>query len=371
MISAMAATLLVVWCLLTVQTIANLVVFRRLEQAGDAPRSRVSIVIPARNEERYIGKTLDAALSQDYPDFEVIVVDDDSTDGTSREIEARASDPRLVPLKSRALEPGWLGKPNALATGAEGATGKWILFMDADVELHPKALEDATAACERHGWDHLALLPHFEREGFWEELLMPVIPVAAFVYLPSFLAFVRRARLAAGGGAFGLVRREAYEAIGGHDWIKNSVVDDIRLAMELKRAGFHSNARMGLHRVSLRMYHGFEEIVEGFTKNAHAGFGESILRPVIFVLLGLWVGVTPFLWPLVHSQTELGASLGLLLFCRALVQIRLGFPVWPIFLSPITTVVALFIVLRSLRMARHEGVVRWRGREYRRETTEF
>lgn len=81
--------------------------------------------------------------------------------------------------------------------------------------------------------------------------------------------------------------------------------------------------------------------------------------------------MTPFLWPLVHSETELGASLVLLLFCRALVQIRLGFPVWPIFLSPITTVVALFIVLRSLRMARHEGVVRWRGREYRRETTEF
>ena len=264
---------------------ANLVVFRRLEPAGEAPSSRVSIVIPARNEERYIGKTLDAALSQDYPDFEVIVVDDDSTDGTSREIEARASDPRLVPLSARALEPGWLGKPNALATGAAGATGKWILFMDADVELHPKALEDAMAACERHGWDHLALLPHFEREGFWEELLMPVIPVAAFVYLPSFLTFVRRARLAAGGGAFGLVRREAYEAIGGHGAIKNSVVDDIRLAMELKRAGFDSNARMGLHRVSLRMYHGFDEIVEGFTKNAHAGFGESILRPVIFVLV--------------------------------------------------------------------------------------
>jgi glycosyltransferase involved in cell wall biosynthesis len=371
MLSWLVTALLAIWIVLTVQTVVNLLVFRRLERASESSDSRVSIVIPARNEERYIGKTLDAALAQDYSDLEVIVVDDGSTDATATEIATRASDPRLVSLSSRPLEPGWLGKPNALATGARRATGKWILFMDADVILHPKTLRDAVVACERHGWDHLALLPHFEREGFWEELLMPVIPVVAFIFVPSFLSFVRRARLAAGGGAFGLVRREAYESIGGHDAIRNSVVDDIRLAMELKSAGFVSNARMGLHRLSLRMYHGFDEIVEGFTKNVHTGFGRSTLRPVVFLLLSLWVGVTPFLWPFFHTVPELGASLGLLLFCRALVQIRLGFPLWPIFLSPVTTILALFIAQRSLRMARREGVVRWRGREYRREMTEF
>jgi chlorobactene glucosyltransferase len=362
--------LLVAWSLLTLQTLANLLVFRRLERGDRTARSPVTIVIPARNEERYIGKTLDAALRQDYPDFEVIVVDDGSEDGTAAAIAQRALEPRLTALASRPLNPGWLGKPNALASGALRATGKWILFMDADVELQPRALLDAVSATERHGWDYLALLPHFEREGFWEEILMPVVPVAAFVYIPSFLSLLRRTKLAPGAGAFGLVRRDAYEAIGGHEAIKSSVVDDLRLAMELKRAGYVCRARMGGHLLRLRMYHGFHEIVEGFTKNAHAAFGDSILRPVLFVLASLFVGLGPFVWPLMPSL-ELGSSLALLLVCRTLVQLRLRFPLWPVLLSPVTTLVSLFIVLRSLRMARGEGVVRWRGREYKRETTEF
>lgn len=381
MLEPLSTLLLVVWCLLTLQTVLNLLAFRSLATASDVPEARVSIVIPARNEERYIGRTIDAALRQDYPDFEVIVVDDESSDGTAGEISLRASDARLIPIRARALSPGWLGKPNALASGAARATGKWILFMDADVELHPRALRDAVAACERGGWDHLALLPHFEREGFWEELLMPVIPVVAFVYIPSFLAFLSSTRLAAGGGAFGLVRREAYEAMGGHDRLKSSVVDDVRLAMELKAAGFESRARLGMHRLRLRMYHGLDEFIEGFTKNAHAGFGRSVLRPVATILVSLWIGLTPFAWPVLAALAPssaftgavgaLGASLGLVLFSRALVHLRLDFPLWSILFSPVATVVTLIIVLRSLRMTRTEGVVRWRGREYPHETTEF
>lgn len=363
--------LLLVWFLLTLQTIANLLVFPRLEPGDGTSPSPVSIVIPARNEERYVGKTLDAALRQDYPDFEVIVVDDGSEDETAAELARRGSDPRLTILSARPLKPGWLGKPNALASGAAKARGKWLLFMDADVELEPRALHDAVSACERHGWDHLALLPRFDREGFWEEILMPIVPIAAFVYMPSFLSLLRRTKLAAGAGAFGLVRREAYEAIGGHEAIRSSVVDDVRLAMELKAAGYVCRARLGAHLLCLRMYHGFDEIVEGFTKNAHAVFGDSILRPVVFVLASLFVGLGPFLWPVLGASAPLGGSLALLLFCRLLVQLRLRFPLWPILLSPLTTLVAVFIVLRSLRMARSDGVVRWRGREYKRETTEF
>lgn len=381
MLPWMAVLLFGAWCLLTLQTIVNLLVFRTLGRSSQMPRARVSIVIPARNEERWVGRTLDAALGQDYPDLEIIVVDDGSTDRTAEEIASRAADPRLVSMEARELAPGWLGKPNALATGASRASGKWILFMDADVELDRHAIRDAVAACEREGWDHLALFPHFERQGFWEECLMPLVPITAFVYLPSFLAFVPGNPLAVGGGAFGLVRREAYLSIGGHDRIKSSVVDDVRLAMELKRAGFMSRPRLGLHRVRLRMYHGLEEIVEGFTKNAHAGFGNSILLPVVTILLSLFLGLTPFLWPLVWlfsperalvpPASFIGLSLGLVVAIRGAVHLRLGYRLWPILISPLTVLVGLFIVLRSLRMARNEGVVRWRGREYPRESTEF
>jgi chlorobactene glucosyltransferase len=243
--------------------------------------------------------------------------------------------------------------------------------MDADVELHPRALRDSVSACERNGWDYLTLLPCFERKGFWEELLMPIIALAAFVYLPSYLTFLRRVRFAAGGGAFGMVRRQAYEAIGGHRSIRSSVVDDIRLAIELKQAGFKTMARLGLRRVRLRMYHGRREILDGFTKNAHAAFGDSSFRPVLFLVAALVVDLAPFLWPLATSQGALGAALLLLLFSRALVHLRLGFALWPVLLSPLATVSSVLIVIRSLRMARQEGVVRWRGREYPREMTEF
>ena len=118
--------------------------------------------------------------------------------------------------------------------------------------------------------------------------------------------------MAAGGGAFGLVSREAYESMGGHDRIKSSVVDDVRLAMELKAAGFESRARLGLHRLRLRMYHGLDEFIEGFTKNAHAGFGRSILKPVVAVLVGLWIGLTPFpfLWPVLALLSTASAFTG-------------------------------------------------------------
>lgn len=284
-------------------------------------------------------------------------------------------------MKARELPAGWLGKPNALATGAARASGEWILFMDADVALHPRTLRDAVAACERKGWDHLALFPNFERDGFWDELLMPLVPITALIYLPSFLAFSRFSPLAVGGGAFGLVRRAAYEAMGGHAKLSNSVVDDVRLAMELKRVGFVSQPRLGLHRVRLRMYHGFDEIVEGFTKNAHAGFGNSIALPVISILLTLWLGVTPFVWPavllvlpeeaFVTPAGLIGLALLLQTTARLLLHLRLRYPLWPILLAPVTALVGLYIVLRSLRMARNEGVVRWRGREYPRESTEF
>ena len=377
--------LFIFWELLTIQTIVNLLVFRRLKPA-DPPGERanwpmVSIVIPARNEERDIGLTLDAALAQDYPSFEVVVVDDGSTDGTAKEIESRASDPRLVPVSCPPLPEGWLGKPHALSNGTAIARGRWLLLMDADVRLAPAALRQGVGRAASEGWDHLALLPHFEREGFWEEVAMPSLPVFFFIFSPSFVALSRRRKLAFGGGAFNLVRREAYDTIGGHSQLAASVVDDVRLAIELKAAGFNTRMQLGPSLLRIRMYRGLGEIVEGFTKNAHAVWRgrEPLLVVASSVLLAL--NVFPFFWlpwamsipsqALSPPLVWLGASLALLVACRSAIQWRLGFPWWPILFHPLSVLVGFVIVARSLRMVYVEGIVRWRGREYRSDTTSF
>ena len=377
--------LFVSWGLLTVQTIVNLFVFRSLNpvEPSGPPENwpMVSIVIPARNEERDIGPTLDAALAQDYPSFEVVVVDDDSTDGTAAEIKRRTSDSRLVPVSCPPLPEGWLGKPHALSNGTAVARGKWLLLMDADVCLTPAALRQAVGRASVEGWDHLALLPHFERKGFWEEVAMPALPVFFFIFSPAFVALSRRSKLAFGGGAFNLVRREAYDAIGGHQRLAASVVDDVRLAMELKAAGFKTRMQLGSCLLRLRMYRGLGEIIEGFTKNAHAVWRgrEPLLVLASSVLLAL--NVFPFFWvPWAMSLPSqalspplvwLGASLALLVACRSAIQLRLGFPWWPVLFHPLSVLVSFVIVARSLRMVYVDGIVRWRGREYRSDTTSF
>ena len=377
--------LFVSWGLLTIQTIVNSFAFRRLQPTDPfGPREdwpMVSIVIPARNEERDIGQTLDAALAQDYPSFEVVVVDDGSTDGTAAEIERRASDARLLPVSCPPLPEGWLGKPHALSNGTAMACGKWLLLMDADVRLSPGALRQAVGRVASEGWDHLALVPYFEREGFWEEVTMPSLPVLFFIFSPSFVALSRRRKLAFGSGAFNLVRREAYDAIGGHGRLAASVVDDIRLATELKAEGFKTRMQLGPSLLRIRMYRGLGEIVEGFTKNAHAVWRgrEPVLVLASSALLAL--NIFPFFslpWAMSHPSQALsppmvwlGGSLALLVVCRSVTQWRLGFPWWPVLFHPLSVLVSFVILARSLRMVYIKGIVRWRGREYRRETTSF
>ncbi|HEV7516491.1 MAG TPA: glycosyltransferase family 2 protein [Thermoanaerobaculia bacterium] len=367
--------------LLALFTGVNLALFRRLPKGVPAGAPKVSIVIPARNEAASIGATLEAALAQEYPHFEVIVVDDGSTDGTAVEIEQRRGDARLIAITGAPLPPGWLGKPHALFQGTERATGNFLLFMDADVRLAPEALGDAVGFSQARGLDHLALFPGFERRGFWEEVLMPLLGVTFYMFFPSFLARLPRSRAAFGSGAFNLVRATAYRAIGGHRLLARSVIDDVRLAMEVKAAGFASGLALGDHRVRLRMYCGRREIVEGFTKNLHSAVARLPLYTLFTLTVGTVLNTAPFAWPLwavaapasafAPAGLALAAALLLLLGCRAAVQLRLEYPLWPIFFHPLSLGMGNWIVLRSLGVAHGAGVVRWRGREYTRDETSF
>jgi hypothetical protein len=386
---ALAWAVFLIWLVFGCWTAINLLSLERLPlidpQGPPEIWPRVTIVIPARNEEEAIGATLDAALLQDYPHLAIAVVDDCSTDGTPREILERSGDTRLRLVTGSPPPPGWLGKPHALHLGACATEGDWILFMDADVRLERTALRHAVGYAEGAQCDHVALFPFFERKGFWEEVLMPVLAQVFVIYLPSFVVLSRRyRRLALGAGAFNLVRRSAYQSIGGHQLIKNSVVDDIRLATELKRAGFRSAMKIGVHLIRIRMYHGLGEFVAGFTKNMHAVVRAPAGAKWMLVALTLGqvfiIHLAPFLWPLwlaAHSagalSTGLPLALGLalLVVSRVAVHRRFHYPLWPILFHPLQGIILAATQIRSLLMAYGDGVVRWRGREYRREGTSF
>ncbi|MFN2385609.1 MAG: glycosyltransferase [Thermoanaerobaculia bacterium] len=357
----------------------NLALYPRLSRAAALPPpSRwpsVSVVIPARDEERAVEQAVRSQLAQDYPDFEVVVVDDRSRDGTPRILrELARSHGRLRVLTGKEPPHGWLGKPHALHQGSEAARGDLILFADADIVYHPQTLREAVTLMESRRLDLAALLPAFEMRGFWENVLMPYVPLAYF-FGPAILANSDRLRwLAAGAGSGNLVRRAAYDAAGGHAALRTSVVDDVRLSVNVKRAGFRCWGVRAEDRLSVRIYRGFSEIWEGFTKNLafvfQGPFGLLFLTLTLLTAIPALLPAFVLIAAILGAQVESGnvvlaaAGFALAVAARLPVALALRHPLWTALTNPLMVSVWLGITVRSLhrRLVRRE--VLWRGRRY-------
>ncbi len=347
---------------------------REAEKLPPAARARVSVVIPARDEATEIERTVRSHLAQDYPDLHVVVVDDRSTDATREIVAALAREDARVRLV-RGVEPpeGWLGKPHALWQGAREADGDFLLFADGDVRYHPRALSEAVTVMEGRRLDLLAFLPRLEGRGFWENVLMPYLAEAVFLGL-GFLARFRRCPIALGAGAGNLVRRRAYDAIGGHEALRDSVVDDVRLAGTVKRAGFRVAAFRAEDRVFVRMYEGFRGVWNGFTKNiawvynGFVGFGlfgltvlllaVSIAPAVVLVLAAAGA-------PIPLRNVALAAAVfASSVVLRIALAAALESPLWPAPTHPIMTAVWAGLMGRSLFQRFIRRRLTWRGREF-------
>jgi chlorobactene glucosyltransferase len=285
--------ILALWALRAVNAALSLLLVPSL---APAPRRKdsspfVSIVVPARDEERAIEAATRSKCLQDDPAFEVVVVDDRSSDGT-RDILRRLE--RELPGTLRVVDgveppPDWLGKPHALDEGAQAANAAepadWLVFSDADVVFGPDLLARALAHVEKNRLDFLTLLPQMDARGFGERLMVPTIPAAAFCYLPGWLMNVPSARsFGGGGGVFNLIRRDLFDRIGGHEALKASVIDDIQLGRNARRAGGRTGIAFALDSISLRMYHGFAEISKGLEKNGFFGLLASLPVAVLVLL---------------------------------------------------------------------------------------
>ncbi len=251
---------------------------RRLDRLPDVPAEppaggwpRLSAVVPCRDEAPQVEGAVRSLLSQDYPELEVVAVDDRSSDGTGEILDRLAGEgPPLAVVHVGALPEGWLGKNHACHLGAARSGGRWLLFTDGDVVYAPGALRRAVAYAERHRLGHLVALPRLVAHGAWERgFVAAFATLANAVFRPWEL---RRPGTAAfiGVGAFNLVRRDAWQAAGGHERLRLEVVDDVKLGVLLRRSGVPQGAVDSGGLVSVRWQAGFLLSVLGLVKNAFA-----------------------------------------------------------------------------------------------------
>ncbi len=238
---------------------------------------RVSVIVPARDEERNIRRCVESLLAQDYPNYEVIVVDDGSTDATPELLEQMRQTPvgrqRLRVVRVEALPSGWAGKPHALHTGAQAADGEWLLFTDADTYHTPRALRSAVTRASSDGADLFTIGTSQDAPDFWNRVLMPIAYMGISFMYPPLLVNSSWSKVAIANGQFLLIRHALYERLGGYDTdgLRATIVDDLALALVVKRAGGRLRFVDGRGLVTTHMYHSLKEHWNGWGKNAVAG----------------------------------------------------------------------------------------------------
>lgn len=367
----LAWIVLAAWLLTLLNTILNLLLVRRLRSEGPADGPLISIVIPARNEELTIEQTVRAMLAQSYRNLELIVVNDRSTDTTGQILDAIASEGRLKVIHGEEPPAGWLGKPWALHEGSLAARGEALLFVDADIIYSPSAVAAATDAFRSSGASMATFFPRFEMRGFWENVAMPQLTMTGLSFIPVWLSnrTVLR-RLGIGGGTGNMIARRDYEAIGGHEALRNAVIDDVGLARLVRGTGRRSVVFRADDLISVRMYRGAREIVEGFTKNIFHVFG-SYFGSILFVVLGIVFHVWPYFAALNGDRLSITTVI-VITITRIVLFTSAGYPpIYALFAHPLMVLFWTWISLRSMWFTGVRKRVAWRGRTYDARDTRF
>jgi glycosyltransferase involved in cell wall biosynthesis len=354
----------------------------------DAPPLILSVMIPARNEEDCLGECLRSLVVQEEDgwrlgtDWEILVVNDASTDRT-REIAAGFSSQHagVTVMDAPRLEKGWTGKANACWAGVHKARGKWLLFTDADTVHEPGRLRLAIIEAERHGAGMLSYSPRQMVRGLAQRALMPLVFAdLAATYTPAKVND-GASRVAAANGQFLLVRRDVYDMIGGHAAVKGAVLEDVELALLVKRRKLGLRFRYAPEAVAARMYRSLGAMVEGWTKNLALLFGNApMLAGIRLLQLGVLVGVPTLIWFLwwlrtVHPGMNTGvlgtpmatAALALV-WVRALWGLygrvaKSNFPFRDCVLAPLGIPLYAWLLWRSWFRVTVVKQVVWKGRE--------
>ena len=328
----------------------------------------VSVIVPARDEQRGVRAAVASLAAQEYGPLEVIVVDDESSDATASEARAAATD-RVRLLAGRPVPPGWVGKSWACHQGFQLARGEWLLFTDADVRHAPDTIGRVLALAERQRVAGVTLLPLIETAGLVERAIQP----AAAVLIRSFVApgpLVRspHSPVAIAAGGFILVSRAAYEGVGGHEAMRHELVDDQMLAVRLKAAGTPLALAGSAGRVRVRMYVGTRETLRGWRKNTSAGLGGSVAVAAILAGAGVASSLAPAVAIVRGPRLQGAVGLVLQLAARAASDEVCPTPrrAWPLFPAGALTLSILSLLSSFDRL---RGGVVWRGRRYGPDVT--
>jgi chlorobactene glucosyltransferase len=332
---------------------------------------KVTILIPARNEENKIADCIRSLLAQDYPSFEVLVLDDQSSDDTRLILERIANcQPMLKVLVGKLPSDGLLGKNWACVQLAQQAQGDLLFFTDADTIHHPQTLRACVTALMGTQADMLTGFPRQEVHSWGERLMVPFFSWAILCFIPLELAYrLRLPALSGGVGQMMLFRREAYEVIGGHERLGLSIVDDLSLARRIKAAGLRWRLLHVADLITCRMYRNSRETFHGLEKNLFAAFGFRLL-PYSFVFLWLammfWgplivLGLMVFGQAPQAQANELAVCIGISMLIWLVPYIELGIPFRLAFLYPITLLANGVVAIQSLRLSL-AGRLTWKGR---------
>ena len=329
---------------------------------------RISLLFAARDEEEKLPGALATLAEIDYPELQIIGVDDRSEDATGRILDEFASShPRFQAIHVKDLPAGWLGKPHALQQAYEASNGEWLLFTDADVRFKVDALRRAMTMASERKLDHLSLFGDVEMVGFWEKVVVTFFGLAFHMATAPNQVINPKSGAYMGVGAFQLLKRSAYEAAGTHRRLAMEVIDDMKLGKIVKQAGFRSGVGVAQDFVAVRWHAGARNLINGVTKNFFAGSGFSVTRVIISILGLLLMNVLPFAGVVFgHGWVRIFAGICVAIVLCFHVGVDMVMRVSPLycFTVPMGAMIFAYMLLRSTVYTLKQGGIIWRGTFY-------
>ncbi|MFN0123666.1 MAG: glycosyltransferase [Blastocatellia bacterium] len=341
---------------------------RDIAPRGGPHPPRVSIIIPARNEQRHIEQALQSVLRLDYASLEIMAVNDRSTDATGEILDRLAGAyPQLRVAHIGELPPGWLGKNHAMHYGAQAASGDYLLFTDADIFMHPGTISRAVSYMESRGLDHLTIMPENTMKGAALGMFL-----GAFALFFSFFArpwFARnpKSRFFMGVGAFNMVRADFYRRIGGHRAIAMRPDDDIKLGKLVKKYQGHQELLIGLDMIAVEWYTSLRELIDGLMKNMFPGVDYRLWVIIAGTISMSLYAIWPFIGMFATSGATRWMNAGIVLALALMYADTAGFHRlrrWQFIGFPLATLTFIYVLWRSTILTyRHNGI-RWRDTHY-------